>query len=95
MVVMMMVAAIPPETVEADYSLYKEQLAGDVWRIIELKGVEAVEEIGEKTALCIYISGIRKSNCRGESYYTTISTERLIFEGGEVKRVTLSLGPRR
>jgi len=60
-------------------SVYKEQLAQDVWRIVQLKYGNLpsatsldharlemdLDKIRDMTGLCVYITGVRITNCRG------------------------------
>ena len=83
---------------ETDDTLYKYQLANDVWRTLYLRNgnnmdayEEDVEKIGELTDLCIFVAGERITNCRGEKVEQIISTERLVFSDGELKTITVTI----
>ena len=69
--------------------IYKMQLAQDVWRIIQLKydsipsdPVERglieldLNRIKSMTGLCVYIKGVRITNCRGISSYDVVTIHR-------------------
>lgn len=88
-----------------DSSLYKYQLVNDVWRVFYLRGDfeyfssvqrDALEQdaeiIREKTGLCIFLEGVRYTNCRGGNTHEKVSTvEKYVYEDGEVKKVTLTI----
>lgn len=71
-------------------TIYKEQLAQDIWRIVQLK-YENLPSIGspnwiklnadlmkikDMTGLCVYMKGVRISNCRGVSGEDIITIHR-------------------
>ncbi len=90
---------------ERDDSLYNLHLAGDVWRVLYLQGelrnitdvnsIEpSLEEITQKTGLCIFVDGISATSCRGGDmgHEITASLPRTILSNGIPKQVTLSVG---
>ncbi len=98
-----------------DDSLYRMQLAEDTWRTLylsddfrdfsQLKRADIERDlviIGDETSLCIFIEGIRVTNCRWnvgetsgpEMHERIASIERTLIEGGSAKRVMLTLTTR-
>jgi hypothetical protein len=92
--------------VPQDDSLYRLQLAEDVWRVLYLRGDLApgsgedglalesdVRGIGDEAGLCVFIRGIETANCRGgPEREMTVSVSRTMFVNGSLRSVTLSLG---
>lgn len=93
---------------QIDDSLYSMQLASDAWQILVLRGdlqdysdagaSRAVIEsdlvaIGRETSLCVFIEGLRITNCRGGEGKETVSTIRkTLIVDGRPKTVTLTIG---
>ncbi len=89
----------------ADDSLYRYQLANDVWRVLYLRGDfenlqdesdldGELDEIDSMTGLCTYIGGQRgtSGDCRGQTTLEHISSvEHVLLLNGEAKQRTLSL----
>ncbi len=83
-----------------DDSLYKYQLANDVWRVVYLRdGIETdkykedVKRIGEITNLCISINDI--ANCEGENIEQIISTERITVLNGELRKIMVKIAQKK
>ena len=83
-------------------SLYKYQLANDVWRVVYLRnGINAanaeadIEHIGKLTNLCIFIGGERVTNCRGEEVEELVSTERITIINGAPQKVMVTLAKKK
>ncbi len=88
-----------------DDSLYRMQLAGDIWRVLYLKGnFENLDDAGrvvfesdatrirDMTGLCIFIGGIRNTNCRGGQEHERIVTmKKIVVVDGQPKEVTFSV----
>jgi len=78
--------AITPKTPR----IYREQLAQDVWRIVQLKYENLpatgssdwiklnadLVKIKSMTGLCVYIKGVQISNCRGSSGVDIVTIHR-------------------
>jgi hypothetical protein len=90
---------------QPDDSLYRMQLGGDIWRVLYLKGSfedfdglgrPALEsdaiQIQDMTGFCIYIGGIRNTNCRGaRGDETIVSMQKIVIQNGHPKQVTFSV----
>lgn len=89
----------------SDNSLYNLHLAGDVWRVLYLQGklqdisdVKSLEpsldEINQKTGLCVFVDGISATSCRGgnRGHEITASLPRTVLVNSIPKQVTLSVG---
>lgn len=88
-----------------DDSLYRYQLANDVWRVLYLRGNfeylqneqqldHELDSIDEMTGLCTYIGGQRSTSeyCRGKETLEHISSvEHVVLINGVPKSRTLSL----
>lgn len=91
---------------DVDDSLYRAHLAEDAWRILYLRGdfqdlgvqkrdaVESdLEAIGRETDLCIFMGGLRMTNCRGgEPHDATAALTKTVFYDGMPRSVAFSLG---
>jgi hypothetical protein len=98
---MLMVAEEPDHI---DDSLYRIQVAEDVWRVLYLRGalsdfsraeLEAeLSMIGEETGFCVFIDGVVYTNCRGpaDTHHLTASLQKTLVINGSPKRLTFSLG---
>ena len=87
-----------------DDSLYRLQLAEDVWRVLYLRDVfhdspsrefleSEFEIIEEETGLCIFLDGIEITSCRGgEEHHMIASVTRTIIYDGSPKTHTFSIG---
>ncbi|MBS3067344.1 hypothetical protein J4450_01465 [Candidatus Micrarchaeota archaeon] len=82
-----------------DDSLYKYQLANDVWRVVYLRnGIDSnkyendIKRIGELTNLCIFIDDV--TNC-DEEVEEIISTERIVVVGNEPKKVMVTIAKKK
>ena len=92
-----------------DESLYRYQLANDVWRVLYLQGDfkdlksmseldESLGEINEKTGLCVYVSGQQGTapSIRGEDCSSDEAVAKIhpvVLVDGIPKQVTLSVYP--
>lgn len=89
-----------------DSSLYRYQLANDVWRVLYLRGnfeyfsasnrqilEQDAEIIKEKTGFCIFVEGIRYTNCRGgtDSHKKIATIEKYLYEDSNPKSITFSI----
>ena len=91
---------------DVDDSLYRMQLAEDAWRVLYLRGTfhnltdgstGSVElelaRVGEETGLCMFIDGVRFTNCRdGRAHAITASLRKTVFYEGTPQGVTFSIG---
>jgi hypothetical protein len=91
-----------------DDSLYRAQLADDVWRVLYLRnhftdfsgskrsGLESdLMLIGTEMSSCIFISGIEYTNCRDDSddpHEIIVSVGKTLIMDGSPESVTLSIG---
>ncbi|MFN7991663.1 MAG: hypothetical protein U0R44_05900 [Candidatus Micrarchaeia archaeon] len=96
--------ALPPPA-PPDDSLYRIQLAEDEWRVLSLRGRladypgsrDGLEDdlgtLGGQTGMCIYLEGIRSTNCR-DAPLTLVSARirRTVIENGMPRSVTLTIG---
>lgn len=98
---------IPSNGNEIDDSLYRIQLAEDIWRVLYLRGdfhefgdtkrtfIETeFELIGDETDLCIFMDGIEFTNCRGgeQEHELSASLPKTIIYEGRPKSVSFSIG---
>ena len=90
-----------------DDSLYRYQLAEDVWRVEQLRGhfedfsdakrmpIEAdFDIISQKTKLCIYMHGIEITSCRGKQYSIQerlATINRVVYKNDFAENVTLTI----
>ena len=90
-------------------TVYYMQVADDIWHILLLKydGVpglaspdhakaeEDLNKIGEMTGMCIYVGGIRTTNCRGTKGSTLVSIHRKYLDTSKgvpiIKDITITL----
>jgi len=90
-----------------DDSLYRIQLAEDVWRVLYLRGNFAdfqdterdelekeFQLIGNETGLCVFMDGVQFTNCRGDDkpHSNTASLTKTVVCSGEPRTFTFSLG---
>lgn len=90
-----------------DDSLYRIQLAEDVWRVLYLRGNFAdfqdadrdelekeFQLIGNETGLCVFMDGVQFTNCRGNDkpHDNTASLTKTVICNGEPRIFTFSLG---
>lgn len=89
-----------------DDSLYRYQLVNDAWRVLYLRGdfegfgpsgraafESDADAIREMTGLCIFMDGVRYTNCRGgdEAHEILASVKKVVIEDGEPKQVSFSI----
>lgn len=85
-----------------NYSLQQYQAANDVWRVLYLKGALKdfpanapllMNEVGEKTGLCIYVQGTQTTNCRGgpRCSENKIAMQKAWFEDSVAKQLDFSV----
>jgi len=97
----------PEESYYIDDSLYRFQLAEDVWRVLYLRGNfrdfgaadrdELEKEfalIENETGLCIFMDGVQFTNCRGDSqpHHITASLTKTVVYDGAPKNLRFSIG---
>jgi len=90
-----------------DDSLYRIQLAEDVWRVLYLRGdfedfqsadrerlEQEFELMGDMTGLCIFMDGVQFTNCRGttQPHYITASLTKTVIYDGAPKSFKFSIG---
>lgn len=90
-----------------DDSIYRIQLAEDVWRVLHLRGnfkdFEAADRDGlekdfalieNETGLCIFMDGVQFTNCRGDSqpHHITASLTKTVIYDGAPKSFRFSIG---
>ena len=95
------------EQPSVDDSLYRLQLTEDAWRVLYLRGnfedfngqkkaglESEFGKIGQETGLCIFMDGIRFTNCRGgdEQHSITSSITRTVIHEGKPESYTFSIG---
>lgn len=105
--ILLMLQAIPQQNSGNDDSLYRMQLADDVWRVLYLRGdfegCEAekrqalerdLDEITRQTSLCVFLNGIRSTSCRGgvDGHGVSVKMHRTVVCGGTPVQVVFSLG---
>ncbi len=97
MFILLMISNMEILPSKIDYSLYSMLLIEDFWRVLYLNtfNESAIEETYQITNLCVYVQGIEKSSCRGESYRQIASKQKLYFEEGKLKIITISVGPKK
>ena len=94
--------------VPMDDSLYRMQLASDAWQVLYLRGhlhgysdsgpartaIESdLDLIGRQTSLCVFIEGLRITNCRGGEDREMISSiRRTVIIEGRPESVAISIG---
>lgn len=92
-----------------DNSLYRYQLANDIWRVLYLQGHfknletlseldQPLQEISENTGFCIYVGGQQgtPSSIRGQDCLSgepVSKVQHVVLVGGTPKRVMLSVYP--
>lgn len=95
---------LPEGPRNTDDSLYRLQLAEDIWRVLFLRGAfdgierdsleRELEAIGKETGLCIFIDGVVYTNCRGsdEPHSLTVSMQKTVLVEGVPETVSFSFG---
>lgn len=102
------VLSVHPSSPTMPY-VYRVQIADDIWRVIILKynGIPSLgsekhrmlekdlNKIGKETGICIYVGGIRTTNCRGIGGEHIITIHRWYVDTSgitpELKNVALTL----
>ena len=91
---------------DVDDSPYRMQLAEDAWRVLCLRGTlhnitnestgsveRELSAVGDETGLCMFIDGVRFTNCRdGRKRTITASLRKTVFYDGTPQGVTFSIG---
>lgn len=88
-----------------DYSLQTVHLSSDIWHVLELRGdLEKLDDfgrievendlnaIGDETGYCIFIEGVRFTNCRGgEGKDILFANEKTVVVKGVPRKVSYSI----
>jgi len=89
-----------PEPKELDYSVYKTQIANDIWRVFELRNNfvgfdknklnDDANKITELTSLCIEFEEEDVTSCIPET--KTIQIRKMAIVDGNPKTITMRIG---